>query len=156
MFKGQKNVALWSAVQLVINYFQEKFNYANVLWASLQSSSHCRKGSKIFSGCIYTGIAPVLLMSDQNYHEFWGTVGFFFPAIFQSICVFIPRFLAGTCGTLVWKHWSSVKVNAWSCTITVPYVVLVWCLTLRWLMSYIYGAPILDVSRSHTTTQHSR
>ena len=29
-------------------------------------------------------------------------------------------------------------------------------LTLRWLMSYIYGAPILDLSRSHTTTQHSR
>ena len=30
------------------------------------------------------------------------------------------------------------------------------CLTLRLLMSYIYGAPILDVSRSYTTTQHSR
>jgi len=29
-------------------------------------------------------------------------------------------------------------------------------LTLRRLMSYIYGAPILHVSRSHTTTQHSR
>ena len=29
-------------------------------------------------------------------------------------------------------------------------------LTLWRLMSYIYGAPILDVSRSHTTTQHSR
>ena len=29
-------------------------------------------------------------------------------------------------------------------------------LTLRRLMSYIYGEPILDVSRSHTTTQHSR
>ena len=29
-------------------------------------------------------------------------------------------------------------------------------LTLRRLMSYIYVAPILDVSRSHTTTQHSR
>ena len=29
-------------------------------------------------------------------------------------------------------------------------------LTLRRLMSYIYGAPILDVSRSHRTTQHSR
>jgi hypothetical protein len=31
-------------------------------------------------------------------------------------------------------------------------------LTLRLLMShiYIYGAPIPDVSRSHTTTQHSR
>jgi len=29
-------------------------------------------------------------------------------------------------------------------------------LTFRRLMSYIYGAPILDVSRSHTTTQYSR
>ena len=29
-------------------------------------------------------------------------------------------------------------------------------LTLRRLTSYIYGAPILDVSRSDTTTQHSR
>ena len=29
-------------------------------------------------------------------------------------------------------------------------------LIFRRLMSYIYGAPILDVSRSHTTTQHSR
>ena len=29
-------------------------------------------------------------------------------------------------------------------------------LTLRLLMSYLYGAPVLDVSRSHTTTQHSR
>jgi len=32
----------------------------------------------------------------------------------------------------------------------------VYNLTLRRLMSYIYGAPILDVSRSHTTTQYSR
>ena len=29
-------------------------------------------------------------------------------------------------------------------------------LTFRLLMSYIHGAPILDVSRSHTKTQHSR
>ena len=29
-------------------------------------------------------------------------------------------------------------------------------LTFRLLMPYTYGAPILDVSRSHTTTQHSR
>ena len=29
-------------------------------------------------------------------------------------------------------------------------------LTIRLLMSYIYRAPILDVSRSHTTTHHSR
>jgi len=39
-----------------------------------------------------------------------------------------------------------------------PYVsrIRVKLLTFRPLMSYIYGAPILDVSRSHTTTQHSR
>jgi len=29
-------------------------------------------------------------------------------------------------------------------------------LTIRLLMAYIYGAPIPDVSRSHTTTHHSR
>ena len=29
-------------------------------------------------------------------------------------------------------------------------------LTFRLLMSYIYGVPFLDVSRSHTTAQHSR
>ena len=34
--------------------------------------------------------------------------------------------------------------------------IMVKSLTIGLLMSYIYGAPILDVSRSHTTTQHSR
>jgi len=34
--------------------------------------------------------------------------------------------------------------------------IMVKSLTLRFLMSYIYGAHILDVSRSHTTTHHSR
>ena len=29
-------------------------------------------------------------------------------------------------------------------------------LTIRLLMSYIYGAPVLDVSRPYTTTRHSR
>ena len=37
-----------------------------------------------------------------------------------------------------------------------PLLLLLRLLTLRRLMSYIYGAPILDVSRSHATTQHSR
>ena len=34
--------------------------------------------------------------------------------------------------------------------------IMVKSLLLRLLMSYIYGAHILDVSRPHTTTQHSR
>jgi len=33
--------------------------------------------------------------------------------------------------------------------------IMVKSLTLRLLMSYIHGAHILDVSRSHTTTHHS-
>ena len=45
----------------------------------------------------------------------------------------------------------SNKLNRTSLSIQHPTI-----LTLRGLMSYIYGAPILDVSRSHTTTQHSR
>ena len=36
------------------------------------------------------------------------------------------------------------------------FLILLFILTLRLLMSCIYGAPILDVSRPHTTTQHSR
>ena len=34
--------------------------------------------------------------------------------------------------------------------------IMVKSLPLRLLMSYIYGAHILEVSRSHTTTHHSR
>jgi len=33
--------------------------------------------------------------------------------------------------------------------------IMVKLLTFRRLMSYVYGAPILDVSRSHTKTHHS-
>ena len=39
---------------------------------------------------------------------------------------------------------------------TLFYPGMVSYLTLKRLMSYTYGAPILDVSRSHTTMQHSR
>ena len=55
----------------------------------------------------------------------------------------------------------NVCLFLWSqtCPLTVRrdnYVLPLRQLTLRRLMSYIYEAPILDVSRSHTTTQHSR
>ena len=52
------------------------------------------------------------------------------------------------------------KYNSAFCPTPIPIystAIIVQCnLTLRRLMSCIYGAPILDVSRSHTTTQHSR
>ena len=57
----------------------------------------------------------------------------------------------------------SSSPSRWRCLLRVlcpvrrPITALDWVLlTLRRLRSYIYGAPILDVSRSHTTTQHSR
>ena len=54
----------------------------------------------------------------------------------NSIC-----YLLASLGTHHFLHVSRIRVKL---------------LTFRLLMSYIYGAPILDVSRSHTTTQHSR
>ena len=73
-----------------------------------------------------------------------------------------------TCQTAQW-HSYFVFGRVWMCTWrpTAMTLVFLWCLlvlpvqdqytlTLRRLMSYIYGAPILDVSRSHTTTHHSR
>ena len=56
-----------------------------------------------------------------------------------------PIYLLALLGAHNFLHISRIRVKS---------------LTLRRLMSYIYiyiyGAPILDVSRSHTTTQHSR
>jgi len=57
------------------------------------------------------------------------------------------------CWLLIWILFSSC---ATSFEFMVVYVYGKLLLALRLLMSYIYGAPILDVSRSHTTTQHSR
>ena len=51
---------------------------------------------------------------------------------------------------------SVIFVTTWQPYIRVLYSQHRAVLTLRRLTSYIYGAPILDVSRSHTTTQHSR
>jgi len=50
--------------------------------------------------------------------------------------------------------WRAVRVVG---IVMVTYI-HAWYLTLRLLMAYIYiyGAPILDVSRSHTTTHHSQ
>jgi len=54
-------------------------------------------------------------------------------------------------------HWIGVQAWRWLGEyLTVDKTFYNLFLTLRRLMSYIYGAPILDVSRSHTTTQHSR
>jgi hypothetical protein len=54
----------------------------------------------------------------------------------------------------VWQGW--FKTAAGVVELPLSAIRQLIALTLRWLMSYIYEAPIPDVSRSHTTTQHSR
>ena len=63
--------------------------------------------------------------------------------ISSSLSMILPSY-----NLTLFTHYSWYKV--------VKYYMIFHLLTLRWIMSYIYGAPILDVSRSHTTTQHSR
>ena len=80
------------------------------------------------------------------------------------VCVSMPAFW--TCWPIFTKFDTHLKfcsfyfptisrpeITWWTYGYILPFQVF---LTLRRLMSYIYGAPILDVSRSHTTTQHSR
>lgn len=97
-----------------------------MLWAYLQGSLHCRKKLKIFPACICTGIAPVLLIPDNNYHKFWWTLGFFSWYFIVFVYLFHDSSLKHE-APWFGKQWSSVKVNAWDCTSTVRYVVLVWC-----------------------------
>jgi len=68
--------------------------------------------------------------------------------ILWKLRLYISSFRFGIGARVTRKSSAFLEFLMWS--------VSLWLLTLRRLMSYIYGAPILDVSRSHTTTQHSR
>ena len=84
--------------------------------------------------------------------------GFIFVVLMFCHCVLLDEAMAS------WENFSCVfcfvsllivsKLSDVFFSILLP--TLCTYLTLRRLMSYIYGAPILDVSRSHTTAQHSR
>jgi len=77
-----------------------------------------------------------LVLSQYSHsHKFWWIFNPLNPEL-NPIC-----YLLALLGAHHFLHVSRIRVKL---------------LTFRLLMSYIYGAPILDVSRSHTTTQHSR
>jgi len=65
----------------------------------------------------------------------------------------VKLFKENSLSTMTQQISNVYKTGEWPKNFTKVTVI---ALTLRRLMSYIYGAPILDVSRSHTTTQHSR
>ena len=102
----------------------------------------CGKNLNILSMCAVTPVVHISNISSCQQFIFF----FSFPvAVNSSINPLSPE-LNTICYFLAllahhFLHVSRIRVKS---------------LTLRILMSYIYGAPILDVSRSHTTTQHSR
>ena len=83
------------------------------------------------------GKYPLLEMNMENINMPWSIVHInpLNPEL-NAIC-----YLLALLGAHYFLHVSRISVKS---------------LTFRLLMSYIYGAPILDVSRSHTTTQQSR
>jgi hypothetical protein len=83
-------------------------------------------------------------------------------------CTFKESVVQLSCSLLIlYKHthtsFPSALISRWTCFPVTNKVPLFWTvfiytftqLTLRVLMSYIYGVHILDVSRSHTTTHQS-
>ena len=94
---------------------------------------------------------PHYLLSLSIFHKHnWG----YHPCPWHSTAVPLLSNLVSTHRTL--RHYYYYYYYYYIMIICTP------CLTLKRLMSYIYiyiyiyGAPILDVSSSHTTTQHSR
>ena len=86
--------------------------------------------------------------------------------IYHSCCIILAKMLHKTALSLslsissqlvnkfheFYGAWRSISLFTATHDCPVSFTIL----TLRLLMSYIYGAPILGVSRSHTTMHHSR
>ena len=82
--------------------------------------------------CLCPVLLSYLLSFSPFFYQFLNTLN----AELNPIC-----YLLALLGAHHFLHVSRIRVKS---------------LTFRLLISYIYGAPILDVSRSHTTTHHSR
>ena len=99
---------------------------------------------------------PTHFYTALNLNSVWvGHNSFSFPLISFSC---LPP-----CRSCVHNEFLYISIcqGSWLCSLpALRREAFFYSLTLRRLMSYIYiyiyGAPILDVSRSHTTTQHSR
>jgi len=63
------------------------------------------------------------------------------------------RYLLALLGAHHFLHVSMIRVKLLNFRLLMSYIYIYVCVCV---CICIYGAPILDVSRSHTTTQHSR
>ena len=140
----QTLVVFWLSILTLIIYFKHNgdeppqdpsWNKYTLLLMQLASTERGEKS------CLISCRSRVTVLSHRPTVFFWSSL--FFPvyrlnllnAELNPIC-YLLALLAHH-----FLHVSMIRVKS---------------LTLRLLMSYIYGAPILDVSRSHTTTHHSR
>ena len=100
----------------------------------------------VFELLMMGGVSPKTCWASKKHwnNKFYYTV---------ASCWF---FLWDSVSCTLLRHKAASENNTTTDSHPVPRLRIHGALTLRWLMSYIYGAPILDVSRSHTTTQHSR
>jgi len=110
--------------------------------ASLNNQRIC----KIYIGFIETGLISKKNTADGSVHDKGSVKTEQQDTILISFNPLNPElnpicYLLALLGAHHFLHVSRIRVKL---------------LTFRLLMSYTYGAPILDVSRSHTTTQHSR
>jgi len=143
VFTSARHLSLsWaSSIQSIPpTYYFLKIHFNIILTSTSGSSRFAHQNPVLASPLPHTHYMPRPSHSSRFYHPNsigWGAqiINPLNPEL-NPIC-----YLLALLGAHHFLHVSRIRVKL---------------LTLRWLMSYIYGAPILDVSRSHTTTQHSR
>ena len=125
-------------------------------WHDRQWQTLCR------SQCWHDGFLRFVVFRDHRTNLNWDMKGSWhqYSAVFQSVLQYRPfkknvTFTAAF-PKLFFYDILFVENKPWQIVRPIASWDTLRLLTLRRLMSYIYAAPILDVSRSHTTTQHSR
>jgi len=134
-------------------------------WSWLLKSVECRcQDCSTFMVCAGTTLncLPISIIASQQIpfsvrSKPWNKV-LFLKLVFPQLVSKFPAFYVPSWFITMFTRFRQLPLSWARWIYSTPYlpVSLRFSLTLRWLMSYIYGAPILDVSRSHTTTQHSR
>ena len=132
------NVRSWNGVPVLTNSVERSAGKPGSLSASRSSLPLWKRDVKCH---IYNPVSLVTvlnLVNLVNKHPFHSLKTHFNPLNpeLNPIC-----YLLALLGAHHFLHVTRIRVKS---------------LTFRLLMSYVYGAPTLDVSRSHTTTQHGR
>jgi len=116
---------------LIPSHFFLLYSLASLFYITSQRRGCVPVGFVVDRVALRQVLIRVLRFSPCQYHSFNPL-----NAELNPIC-----YLLALLGAHHFLHVSRIRVKS---------------LNLMQLMSYIYGAPILDVSRSHTTTHHSR